>query len=176
LWRADLYPDSLRILFREDFKEYVKARIAFYNAGTDEEEIRTVRKDAEKISTRIWQRAARASRRNGETFGSSLMIPAINGVIDAQIKREDIRRRHVPDPILLLLFLLCFTGSYIVGYANKSPRIDWVVLISYSMMTVMTISIILDLDRPRRGVIQTSPAHQHMIELLDALSESGQAR
>src|SRR6187402_3246555 len=33
--RSDLYPDSTRTLFRKDFKEYVEARISYFEVGVD---------------------------------------------------------------------------------------------------------------------------------------------
>lgn len=169
IWRADLYPDSLRALFRADFKEYIASRIDYYEARTDEDRIRASRQRAEVTASRIWRRAADASRLSGESLRSSQMLPAINAIIDAEARREDARRGHVPDPILALLFGLCLAGSFIVGYANKSRKIDWVVLLSYSLMTVMTVYIILDLDRPRRGLIETSAAHQNLITIYQEL-------
>lgn len=169
IWRADLYPDSLRALFRADFKEYIASRIEYYEARTDEDRIRAARQRAEVAAGKIWRRAADAARLSGESLRSSQMLPAINNVIDAEARREDARRGHVPDPILALLFGLCIVGSFIVGYANKFRKIDWVILLSYSLMTVMTVYIILDLDRPRRGLIETSAAHQNLITIYQEL-------
>jgi hypothetical protein len=50
---------------------------------------------------------------------------------------------------------------------------DGVVLASYSLLTVMTIYIILDLDRPRRGLIETNAAHQNMIDILQTVRADG---
>lgn len=169
IWRADLYPDSLRTLFRADFKEYIALRIEYYEARTDEERIRAARQNSEVTAGRIWRRAAEAARLSGESLRSGQMLPAINAIIDAEARREDARRGHVPDPILALLFGLCLAGSFIVGYANKFRKVDWVVLLSYSLMTVMTVYIILDLDRPRRGLIETSAAHQNLITIYQEL-------
>lgn len=169
IWRADLYPDSLRTLFRADFREYIASRVEYYEARTDEDRIRVARQRSDATAGRIWQRAALAARVSGESLRSGQMLPAINAVIDAEARREDARRGHVPDPILALLFGLCLVGSFIVGYANKSRKIDWVVLLSYSVMTVMTVYIILDLDRPRRGLIETSAAHQNLITIYNEL-------
>jgi hypothetical protein len=171
IWRADLYPDSLRLAFRHDFKEYIESRIAYYEARADEDLVRAARQKADFIAGRIWKRAAEVARSSGEPLGSGQMLPAINAVIDAEARREDARRGHVPDPILALLFVLCFAGSFIVGYANKSRKVDWVVLLSYSLMTVMTVYIILDLDRPRRGLIETSAAHQNIISIYNELKD-----
>jgi|WetSurMetagenome_2_1015567.scaffolds.fasta_scaffold80108_2 hypothetical protein len=172
VWRADLYPDSLRRAFRSDFREYIAARIAYHDAGMNEEGIRAARHDAEVISSRIWQRAVRVSQQAGEALKSAQMIPAIGSVIDTETRREDARRRHVPDPILWLLFLLCVSGSFVVGHSNTSRKIDWVILCSYSLMTVMTVYIILDMDRPRRGIIETGTAHEHMLYLFNTLQNT----
>ena len=51
--RADLYPDSVRNLFRADFKDYVEARIAYYDAKTNQEKIKTALDQANTISTKL---------------------------------------------------------------------------------------------------------------------------
>lgn len=173
IWRTDLYPDTLRAAFRKDFREYIASRIEYYDAGTDDDRIRVARQKADAISGRIWRRAASASRMTDESFRSGQMLPAINALIEAEARREDARRGHVADPILWLLFVLCVAGSFIVGYANKSNGIDWVVLFSYSFMTVLTVYVILDLDRPRRGLIETSAAQQNMIAIYESLGKEG---
>jgi hypothetical protein len=94
------------------------------------------------------------------------MIPVVNDMIDAAGSREEARKVHVPESILWLLFTLCFTGSFIVGYASKTKKADWIILLSYSLMTIMTIYIILDLDQPRRGMINTDSTHQNMTKPL----------
>jgi hypothetical protein len=96
------------------------------------------------------------------------MIPALNNMIDTVTKREASRIASVPESILWLLFLLALIGSFIVGYASNAKKINWIVIVLYSLMTVMTIYLILDLDRPRRGLISTNITHQNMEKLLDA--------
>ena len=175
LFRAALYPDSLKRAFRSDFKQYIDARIAYYEAGTDEERIAATLQEASDLSMRIWQRASSISRLPGDPTRSMQMIPAINNLIDAMSRREELRKKHIPESILWLLFLLCLTGSFIVGYASKSRKIDYVILCTYSLMTVMTIYFILDLDRPRRGIITTSAAHENIQGLLNYFRDSTDA-
>ncbi len=172
LFRSALYPDSLKLAFRNDFKDYIMARIAYYEAGTDEDTILAALHQANEISTRIWQRASHISRLPGDATRSMQMIPAINNMIDAMSKREEARKKHVPESILWLLFLLCLTGSFIVGYASKSGKIDYVILCTYSLMTILTIYFILDLDRPRRGIITTSSAHENIRGLLNYFQDN----
>src|SRR3954471_3176266 len=37
IMRCDMYPDSIRLPLRQDFKEYIETRIAYYQAGQDED-------------------------------------------------------------------------------------------------------------------------------------------
>ena len=168
LFRTDLYPDSIRNEFRNNFKKYITARIDYYKAGNDENKIRDALKNAEIISKIIWQYASHISQQSIVETRSIQMIPAVNNMIDAMSKREASRISRVPESILWLLFLLTITGSFIVGYASNSKKINWIVIFLYSLMTVMTIYLILDLDRPRRGLINTSSTHLNMDKLLDS--------
>jgi hypothetical protein len=166
LLRSDLFPDSVRKELRSDLKEYITERIHYFELGDDEKKIADALQRASMISGRIWNRAALIAQRDEVVIKSMQMIPAVNDMIDAVSSREEARKAHVPESILWLLFILCITGSFIVGYASKTKKVDWIILISYSLMTVMTVYIILDLDQPRHGIINTISTHQNMNELL----------
>lgn len=163
--RADMYPDSIREQFRKDLQQYLETRIAYYNAATDEAKISTTLSDAEKISGRIWQRATRLSKESSATIPHSLMIPALNDMIDVVTSRDAARLARVPDLIIWLLIILTLLGSLIIGYCKKEKKNDWIVLTIYSLMTVITIYTIIDLDRPQHGIIKTNTANQKIIEL-----------
>lgn len=163
--RADMYPDSARIEFRKDFRSYLEARIAYFDAGNDQSRISQSIKDANIISARIWQRATLLSRQSTTTIPHSLMIPALNDMLDAATSRDAARLARVPDPIMWLLIILTILESMVIGYSKKEKKNDWIILSLYSLMTVVTIFTIMDLDRPRRGIIRTENANQKMVEL-----------
>ncbi len=166
--RCDLYPDSIRNQFRKDFKEYITARINYYKAGVDENKIKAEIKNAGIISEKIWKQATQLSQQSNFDNRSIQMIASLNNMTDALTKREASRIANVPESILWLLFLLALIGSFIVGYASNAKKINWIVIVLYSLMTVMTIYLILDLDRPRRGLISTNITHHNMEKLLDS--------
>jgi hypothetical protein len=171
LLRCDLYSDSIRNGFRNDFKEYI-ARIEYYKSGTDENKIQENLRNAGAISKKIWLRAAIISQESAVENRSIQMIPAVNNMIDTLGKREASRIATVPESIIWLLLLLALIGSFIVGYASTAKKINWIVIFLYSLMTVMTVYLILDLDRPRRGLISTNITHKNMEKLLESFSES----
>lgn len=166
-----LYPESTRNEFRKDLQQYVEARILYHNAGIDEVKIAKTLDDAEKISDRIWQRAANLSKESSAVVPYNLMLSALNDMTGVVTSRDAARLARVPEPIIWLLIILTFLGSLIIGYSKKEKKNDWVVLSIYSLMTVITIYIIIDLDRPRRGIIKTDTTHQKIIELRNRFKE-----
>ena len=66
-------------------------------------------------------------------------------------------RLHVPEPVLFLLFLIFITAGGVLGYTSalhrKRPAFPTIVM---SALVVMVVFIVVDLDRPRRGVIQVN--------------------
>jgi hypothetical protein len=170
--RSDLYGDTIRSEFRKDLKEYVEARIAYYDA-TDDAAINEKRLLAEKISARIWDRAIGLAKKSPDFVRDNQMIPAVNTMIDIVASRDAGRLARVPDLIVYLLICLTLLGSFIVGYCKKENGNDWIILSLYAVMTVMTIYTILDLDRPRRGLIQTRVPHEKMNELRNYFPKDG---
>lgn len=163
--RADMYPDSIRAEFRKDLQQYLETRISYYNANSDEVKVSKTLSDAAIISKRIWQRATGLSKKSSATIPHSQMITSLNEMIDVVTTRDAARLARVPDPIIWLLVILTILGSLIIGYSKKEKKNDWIVLSIYSLMTVITIYTIIDLDRPQQGIIKTATAHQKIIEL-----------
>ena len=54
--RCDMYPDSIRSPLLADFKQYIEARIDYYDAGNNEEKLKEQLEKGEAISHRIWKR------------------------------------------------------------------------------------------------------------------------
>lgn len=164
--RADLYPDTIRQAFRNDFEQYVEKRIRFYTIGADIQKIIQAKKESAIVSDRIWKRAADASKKPGMLIPSNQMIPSLNEMIDITADIEAIQKSRVPDIILLTLGILALTSSLLAGFeAKRMVMKDWLVMAGFCLLTCLVIYVILDLGRPRRGLIRSEIGEQAMIEL-----------
>ncbi len=82
-------------------------------------------------------------------------VESVQGVCESYRRRLAGLERHVPEVVLLLLYGTFLVAGGIVGYAagvsGHRPSI-----VSYLMvgLVVVLVFIILDLDRPRRGLIE----------------------
>jgi len=167
LLRTDMYGDSLRKAFRQDFHEYIKARIAYYDAGRDTGLINAASKKTEQISARIWNRAVAASHKSENLAATQQMIPALNAMIDVTTLRTAAGRSRVPDSIIVLLFLLSMACSFFAGYVIPSnKKMEKTTLLGFVLLTVFVIYVILDLDRPRRGIINMDAQQEYIKALL----------
>ena len=92
-------------------------------------------------------------------------------MIDSYGERDAALNRHVPEVVLFLLFGTFILTASLVGYsaglAGHRASLATHVLVA---MIVLLVFVIIDLDRPRRGLIQIS--QQSLLDLqgsVDAL-------
>jgi hypothetical protein len=162
--RADLYPDSIRKAFRKDFKDYLETRIKFYTAKADMVIVKESLEEGNRLQAALWQRATSLGQDKDNFHRTSQMVPALNAMFDIVTTGTAATMDKVPEVILYLLFLICMTAALMVGYA-AGPKADWTMVISFSLMIAMTVFLIIDLDRPRRGVINLDVANEYVVQL-----------
>ena len=164
--RADLYPADQRTAFRNDFKQYLEARITFFEAGKHFDKINKSQLTADDVAKRIWDRAAQLSRNPDHYVASLQMIPALNAMFDIRTSRFIGELARVPDSIVLMLFIMLLSTGFYLGYSSASKgKLDWFVAVGFCLLTSTVIYITLDLDRPRRGLINLSTSQTAMVEL-----------
>jgi len=162
--RTDIYPDSMRNLLRVNLQEYVEARIAFYEAGMDVDKTVAEFVKADGIGKRIWSITAHYARKDDVTTRTSELIPALNEMIDITTTRRAAGESTIPDSIMYFLFILCLCSSFLLGYDRKN-KFDWIVVIGFALMLSATVFTIIDMDRPRSGLINMDKPNQKMVEL-----------
>lgn len=162
--RTDIYPDSMRNLMRGELEKYVEERIAFYQAGMSLDSMITHFKAANNISSNIWKIATTYARVDQSTTIASQLIPALNDMMDITSTRRAAGEATIPDSIMYFLFVLCLTSAFLLGYDFKS-RFDWIVVLGFALMLSATVFTIIDLDRPRSGLINMDVPNEKIIEL-----------
>lgn len=162
--RMDLYPDSIRMPLKLAMRDYLEARIAYDDAGADREKIIASLQTAALHQQTIWKMVSAAAQHPEHVVRTNQMVPALNEMFDLASTRQAMLMAKVPDLILYLLFILCFTGSFLIGYAdNRKP--EWGIVTSFLIMVGLSIYMILDLDRPRSGMINNKAMYEQISSL-----------
>lgn len=173
--RAQLLPAELRDPVGALLREYLYVRI---RAGRSDLASAAAREPllrrAGEITAQLWEQARRAAEIDPGPVTSGLFIQSLNELIDAYGRRDAALARHVPEVVLLLLFLTFLMAGSILGYASGIERsrtaIPTLLMIG---LIVILVFLIIDLDRPRRGLIQVS---QKSLEDLHAAVQRPPAR
>lgn len=168
--RCDLYPDSVRSLLRADFKKYVDARIAAYRVGRNEEEISGELDSAAIYAGRIWRRVATLAQDPANLVRTAQMVPALNNMIDIVTTRDEDRKAKVPRLILWVVLFFSLLSAFLSGYGNKTKRRNFLMIGAFAFMTTVALYLIMELDRPREGLI-TLDESQQTIENLSKMFE-----
>jgi len=166
--RADLYPDSDRVVLRSYFKLYLQERIDFLTAGTDIKKVVEASNRTALQSERLWRHANEFYKKNNTVVISNQMVPALNNMYDSANSNTYSELMHVPSSIVMMLFVLALVAAFYVGYVSVGKgRFDWFIGVGFCWLISVVIYITLDLDRPRRGLIQLDTSHDAIMELMD---------
>lgn len=146
-------------------REYLDARIADGGHALNDRAARqALAAKAAALQERIWAQAQKALDAKPDSYPTALFAESVNTMIDSYGKRDAALRRHVPALVLALLYATFLMAGGIVGLAAGSaghrPSLASHVLV---LLIVVLVFVILDLDRPRRGLIQVS--QQPLVDL-----------
>lgn len=138
-------------------QRYVSARLAFYDAGIDPARLAAANTDATRIETELWALALAAADHDPRAVPTGLFVESLNDMIDLQEKRQTALDNHVPEAVILLLALVSGAALGLLGYGcGLARRRRLVSNMVFALLIVLVLATILDIDRPRRGLIQVS--------------------
>jgi hypothetical protein len=168
--RTQLLPEPQRREIPDLLRRYVQVRLAFYEARADAEGIDAAKEANSRLQTQLWSVAAALGEREPRAVTVALFIQSLNEVIDLHAKRLTALENHVPEIILILLYFVSIVGTGMIGYGCGLGKVrNFFVTVVSSILIAAVIVVIIDLDRPRRGLIRVS--QQRMVELRDTLEK-----
>ena len=156
--RAQLLPASLREDVRRLLREYVDLRVRAGTVTTNDEDGRTpLLAKATGVQDSLWEYARRSAEIEPNPVTSGLFIQSLNELIDSFGRRDAAINRHVPEVVLFLLIGTFVLTAAIVGFGAGvvGQRPSWVTFAMVALI-VGLVFVILDLDRPLRGLIVIS--------------------
>ncbi len=167
--RANLLPVSMRSDVRKLLQRYVDLRVQAGAVSLDNQgEYHAILAETNEVKDALWDHARLAAEEDGSPVRTGLFIQSLNEAIDSFGRRHAALSRHVPEVVLFLLYgTFLMTGGvvgYAAGIAGHRPSIVTYILI---VLIVVLAFIIIDLDRPRRGLIKVDQSS--LVELKTAI-------
>ena len=167
--RAQLMQEPQRQKVSNLLGQYVEVRLQFYQAGVDPEKLGAAKNETDRLQKELWSQATAWGQQAPRDLTMGLFIRSLNELIDLHASRVNALENHVPEIILVLLYFVAVVATGLIGYGcGLGGRRNFLVTLTASVLIAAVILVIIDLDRPRRGLIKVS--QQRMVELRDSLN------
>lgn len=156
LLRTSLLDASVRDDATSSLRAYLDLRVRSSAVSLDHHDERSaILLDAQNIQSELWQQIQRAILADDRTVTTGFYIQAVNEMFDAYGRRDAALERHVPEAVLFLLFLtfvlVCLIVGITSGATGARPPASMLMMV---VLIILLVFIIIDLDRPRRGMIE----------------------
>ncbi|MEZ5502438.1 MAG: hypothetical protein R3E50_07160 [Halioglobus sp.] len=154
--RVRLLPPEFQDRARDQLKQYIDLRVAMGRVPLNRHEQRQeYNEEVGALQHALWSLAVEATNADPRAVTTGAYVQSLNAVIDAQGRRNALQEMHVPETVLFLLFVVFIASGGMMGYSGglSGKRIIAPVVL-VALLVTLIVFIIIDLDRPKRGLIQ----------------------
>jgi len=164
--RLDLLPPETQPELREDFRDYLRSRLAVYEQIADAEAMQNALGRSSTVQLKIWKGATEAAKNTGPAE-KALLLASLNEMIDITTTRTVALITHPPLAVYIMLAIAVITSSILAGYAMATSQVrDWVATVTFSLILGSALYVILDYEFPRIGFIRIDPVDQVLVDTL----------
>ena len=163
--RTKLLPHPYDSITFNLLQEYIDLRIEIGSLDlTKLAEREDINNKTNQLQDELWDSSIKAAEIDPRPVTTGYFITSLNDVIDARGERNAILQRHIPEVILFLLFIIFIIGGALIGYTSGlGLRRAYIPTLMFTILIVLVVFIIIDLDRPKRGIIKVK--QDSLIEL-----------
>ena len=151
--RAQLLPEPARSRAQKLMREYVDARLKFFEAGLHAEKLQAANSHAKQLQNEIWQQSVAAAQLSPTPI-TALFAQSLNQMIDLSEERLAALENRIPSAIWLMLALISLLTCLTVGYSLRR-RFALSMLVT-PLMVAIVMALVADLDSPRSGLIRVA--------------------
>lgn len=165
--RLDLLPSDVQPPLRDLFRRYVDVRAKVYGQALDSVATEAKLGESSELQAAIWKMAASAVLREGTPNSTStLVIGALNEMIDMTTTQVMATRSHPPVVVFVLLVAMSLVCALLVGYATSlNAARSWLHILTFAAVISLTVYVIIDIEFPRVGLIRVDSADDLLLEL-----------
>lgn len=153
--RAQLLSPENNLQAQVLLKDYLDARISFFNAGSQAktERWRDLSLDAQSA---LWELAATQARSAPNPVIASVLT-AFSDLYVSEEKTMASWRYQIPGAAWILLILFAASANVLIGYNIRGLPGNNIMILILPLLTTMALFMIAEIDIPGEGVIHVTP-------------------
>ena len=164
--RTDLLPADRQPEVRDLFRKYVDARIAIVRAVPDMDEVAAASARADALQRQIWSASVAGAHETGNTPAFTLLLPALNEMIDITTTRMAAARMHPPFAVYVMLGVLALVAAVFAGYGMAGRQVvGWIHRYGFAAVITIAVYLIINFEFPRLGLIRVRGYDQLLVDL-----------
>ena len=169
--RLDLMPPAEQRELRQDFRDYVDARLSFYeNLSVDRTKVQQDTQRFETLQTAIWKEAIGGCAEVNSPATTQLVLSSLNEMFDVTTKRSIAIETHPPVMIYMVLGILLLGSALLAGYEMAGAGAFSVLhMLVYAMILAIVSYLILDLEFPRLGIIRIDAVDHALVHVRQSM-------
>src|SRR5262249_31721771 len=142
------------------------SRLAVFQSVPNREAINEKLAKSSVLQERLWKGAVAASENSGPAV-QSLVLAAMNEVIDITTAQTVALVTHPPRPGFAMLAITLIASSALAGYSmSASGGRDWIFVIAYAVVLAVAVYVIVDYEFPRFGIVRVDAVDQALVDTL----------
>jgi hypothetical protein len=158
-FRAELLDDKTAAEVRENLRAYVADRIAFARADAQPQQRAIADAESLQVQRTLWELADRSAQKDPHSTLVPLFLTSLNDTINLSTEQRAVLSNHIPDVVIVWLLLIALIAAGMLGYGfGREGKRALVFKAFFALMVALVFGLVLDLDRPQRGIIRVNLA------------------
>lgn len=153
-------------------RRYANQRLAYFTQGIDLDRQLRADEAADAIMDRMWWLARKMAQTGTQPVFTRMMMDNLGRIDDVAWRREDMARAHIPFVVIDLLVIFSLLTAASMGFSGPRDRRVHPTHLIFFALNSAAIMLVLDLDRPRTGLVLVS--QRPMLELQAMMAADSQ--
>jgi hypothetical protein len=157
IWqRAPLVKDPARAELKKLTRRYADQRYEYFTKGIDHDNALRADRTADYTMDRMWAIVRGLTEAEATPLVTRMLLDNLTRIDDAAWRREAMAREHIPYFVVDLLIIFAVLTAASLGFAGQQHRRVHPAHMIFFVLVSASIWLIMDLDRPRSGLVLVS--------------------
>ncbi|WP_426168454.1 hypothetical protein [Sandarakinorhabdus sp. DWP1-3-1] len=155
--RAKLLREPTESEVKASLGRYIDGRLDYFQRDRQTDRTRPTDAAGRSVRLSLWNVADRLNTAGDQPLTTRALVDALTRMDDAAARRESMAREHIPLLVMDMLAMFTLIVAAILGYTGAvhghvTRMANW----AFFVLVTLAIVLVLDLDRPRTGLITVS--------------------